>query len=128
MYKIRHLLKGIISNFLLEYVVFLMKYGIFCYCHCYGLLPICSRLCPRQAKPSLKLQILLGKIAKNTRNTNSGPISIFGFLQYFYQNRVNGLDLDRFCAPEHIIQMSNSSICWPFGGNSFLIRTTIFTQ
>ena len=26
----------------------------------------------------------------------------------FYQNLVNGLDFNRLCAPEHIIQMSNS--------------------
>ena len=31
MYKISHLLGSIISNFLLEYVVFLMKYAIFAY-------------------------------------------------------------------------------------------------
>ena len=48
---------------------------------------------------------------KNTRNPDLGPISIFGFLQYFHQNLVNGLDLNRFCVPEHIIQMSNSKIC-----------------
>ena len=32
-----------------------------------------------------------------------------------YQIRYNGLDLNRFCAPEHIIQMSHSPIFWPFG-------------
>jgi len=50
------------------------------------------------------------KYQKHTRNPDLGPISILGFLQYVYQNLVNGLDLDRFCAPEHIIQKSNSSI------------------
>ena len=62
---------------------------------------------------------MLGKkIAKNTRNTNSGPISICVFLQYFYQNWVNGLDLDRYCAPEHICELRFLSIvldfdfCW----------------
>ena len=34
----------------------------------------------------------------------------FWFLSYVYQNWLFGLDSDRFCAPEHIIEMSNSSI------------------
>ena len=32
----------------------------------------------------------------------------FTDLPYFYQIWVNGLDLNRFRAPEHIIEMSNS--------------------
>ena len=34
----------------------------------------------------------------------------FCFLSYFYQHWVNGLDLNRFCAPEHICELWNSSI------------------
>ena len=38
----------------------------------------------------------------------------FCFLPYFYQNWVNGLDLDRFCAPEHICELWFLSIFWDF--------------
>ena len=51
------------------------------------------------------------KYLKNMRNTNFGPISFFVCFHIFYQNWYNGLDLNRFCAPEHIIEMSNSLIC-----------------
>ena len=33
-----------------------------------------------------------------------GPISIFVFCPYLYQTWFNGLDSDRFCAPERIIE------------------------
>ena len=42
---------------------------------------------------------------KKTQNTDLGQISILGFLPHFYQNWVNGLDSDRFCAPEHICEL-----------------------
>ena len=48
------------------------------------------------------------KNAKNTQNPDLGPISFWVFQQYVYQNCVNGLDLNRFCVPEHIVQMPNS--------------------
>ena len=49
-----------------------------------------------------------------TRNFKQYPY-VFLYSSLIYQIWYNGLDSDRFCAPEHIIQMSNSSICWPFG-------------
>ena len=52
---------------------------------------------------------------KNQRNICEIPtldqFRFSGFLLDFYKNWVNGLDLNWFCAPEHIIQMSNSSNC-----------------
>ena len=49
------------------------------------------------------------KIAKNTRNPDLIPIFMFRCFPYFYQNWANGLDFNRFCAPELIIEKSNSS-------------------
>ena len=54
------------------------------------------------------------KITKHTRIPELGPISICGFLLYFYQMLLFGLDSDRFCAPECIIEKCNSSIVWLF--------------
>ena len=45
------------------------------------------------------------EIAQKYGNTKSGPISMFWFLQDFHQHWYNGLDLDRFCALEHICEL-----------------------
>ena len=42
---------------------------------------------------------------KKTRNPDLGPISIYVVLCDFCQFWVNGLDLNRFCAPEHICEL-----------------------
>ena len=46
----------------------------------------------------------------NTRNSKPYP-DLFRDFSLIYQTWVNGLDLNRFRAPEHITQMSYSSIC-----------------
>ena len=48
------------------------------------------------------------KYQKNTKY-QFGPISIFGFLPHLYPDWLFGLNSDRFCAPEDIIEMSNAS-------------------
>ena len=89
-------------------------------------------------------------IMKNTKNHNLWPISIFCLFPFVCQIWYSGLDLNQFCAPDRIMEMSNSSICWPFGEKwlsrpmflfkifffqhatmmeiVFFIRTTIFTS
>ena len=47
---------------------------------------------------------------------------------FIYQLWVNGLDLNRFCAAEHIIQMSNSSIFGPFGEKSLFHPNYYFSH
>ena len=55
---------------------------------------------------------------KNTRNTNFGPISFCWFLPSVYQQMLFGLDSDRLCAPERIIEsqthrfLFGESACW----------------
>ena len=49
-------------------------------------------------------------IKNNTRNFKPYPDS-FHDVSLIYQIWYIGLDLNRLCAPEHIIEMSNSSIC-----------------
>ena len=51
-----------------------------------------------------KIQKKYAEIKKTTRNPHLGQISTFGFVHDFYKNWVDGLDSDRFCAPEHIIE------------------------
>ena len=51
---------------------------------------------------------------KITRNFKPYP-DWFRDFSFIYQIWYNGLDLNRFCAPEHIIEMSNSLILLPFG-------------
>ena len=46
----------------------------------------------------------------NTRNPDLGQISSFGCFQYVYQIWFSGLNLNRFCVPNRIIEMSNSSM------------------
>ena len=65
-----------------------------------------------------------------TGTLNKGPISMANLEKYekskpylifflkfmfFLRSWVNGLDLNRFCAPEQIIEMSNSSFFLDFG-------------
>ena len=45
------------------------------------------------------------QVPKNMRNPDLGQISICGFLQDLYHNLLFGLDLDRFCAPDRIIEL-----------------------
>ena len=56
---------------------------------------------------------------ETTRKLKPYPDSFFLKFWLIYQIWVNGLDLNRFCAPEHIIEASNSLIFWPFGGKRF---------
>ena len=62
------------------------------------------------------------------RNPDLGPISIFVVFNIFYQDWVNGLDLNRFCALNTLYKCKIHRFVAPLVKISFLIRTIIFTN
>ena len=96
-------------------------FGIYLLCSCYGgQLQLAAAVCDRNAgcraihgcgRPAVPVgERTQHKSAKNNKTyAKSGFRTSFTFvLLYFLSKMVNGLDLDRFCIPEHIIQMPKS--------------------
>ena len=79
-----------------------------------------------------KLFFLSHNIAKINQNMCAihflDNFRVLGFFYMFHQIEYHGLDLNRFCAPEHIIEMWNSLVsCDHFVKHCF-IRTLVFAE